>query len=161
MASLYEIDQAIMDCIDMESGEIVDPERLDDLQMERTRKLEGVACWIKNLEADAEALKAEKDAFTARERAARNKADSLKKWLTEALQGEKLNTTKAAVSFRRSEVIEIPNEEQFVMWAGKEHSGLLTWKDPTPNKTAIKQALKNGIFVPGVVLVEKQNIQIK
>lgn len=161
MASLYEIDQAIMDCIDMETGEIIDPALLDALQMERTQKLEGVACWIKNLEADADAYKAEKDAFAAREKAARNKADSLKRYLTEALQGEKLITTKAAVSFRKSEAIEIPNEEHFVIWASGEHNDLLTWKEPTPNKTAIKQALKNGILVPGVRIVEKQNIQIK
>jgi hypothetical protein len=32
---LYEIDNAIMDCVDMETGEIIDVERLSALQMER------------------------------------------------------------------------------------------------------------------------------
>ena len=33
--SLYEIENAILDCVDMETGEIVDCEKLEDLQMER------------------------------------------------------------------------------------------------------------------------------
>ena len=32
MASLYEIDQAILECIDMETGELIDPERRVKLQ---------------------------------------------------------------------------------------------------------------------------------
>ena len=57
--TIYEIDQAIMECVDLETGEIIDTEQLDKLQMERDAKLENVACWIKDLKAEAEALKAE------------------------------------------------------------------------------------------------------
>ena len=60
---LYEIDNAIMDCVDMETGEIIDVERLSALQMERDQKIEGIGCWIKNLLSDAKALKEEKDNF--------------------------------------------------------------------------------------------------
>ena len=59
MASLYEINQAIMDCMDMETGEILDVQQLDALQMQLEDKLEGIGCWIKNLEAEAAAYKAE------------------------------------------------------------------------------------------------------
>ena len=55
MANLFEIDRAIMDamekCIAPETGEI-DGEiytELEALQMERTKKIENIACWIKNL----------------------------------------------------------------------------------------------------------------
>ena len=158
---LYEIDQAIMATIDLETGEILDSAALDALQMERTAKLEGVACWIKNLEAEAEALKAEKDNLAKREKAARNKVESLKSYLAYALQGEKLTTAKAAISFRKSEAVEIPSPEIFVAWASQEHNSLLTYKQPEPNKTAIKQALKAGVFIPCAKLVEKQNVSIK
>lgn len=161
MASLYEIDHAIMDCIDMDTGEILDSAKLDALQMERKAKIEGVALWVKNLEADAEAFKAEKDAFAAREKAAKNKADSLKRWLTEALQGEKLSLPRAAISFRKSEAVEIPNKDLFVVWASKEHNDLLTYKAPEPNLNAIKKALKDGVELPCAVLVERKNINIK
>ena len=56
--TIYEIDQAIMECVDIETGEIIDTEQLDKLQMERDTKLENVACWIKELTAEAEAIKA-------------------------------------------------------------------------------------------------------
>ena len=63
MASLYEINQAIIDCMventDMETGEILDVQQLDALQMQLEDKLEGIGCWIKNLEAEAAAYKAE------------------------------------------------------------------------------------------------------
>ena len=57
MSSLYEIDQAIMSCIDSQTGEIVDYEKLSELQMEQEKKIEVVALWIKNLNADIEAYK--------------------------------------------------------------------------------------------------------
>lgn len=159
--TLYEIDQAILDTIDLETGEILDAARLDELQMERTAKLEGVACWVKNLEAEADAIEKEKKALMQREKAARNKAESLKRWLAEALQGEKLTTAKAAVSFRKSEAVEFANQDLFVVWASEAHNDLLTYKSPEPNKTVIKQMLKAGGALPGVQLVERQNISIK
>ena len=62
---LYEIDREIEACIDFDTGEILDSERLDALQMERAAKLEGVACWIKNLTADAKAFREEEKALQA------------------------------------------------------------------------------------------------
>lgn len=162
MPSLYEINLEIMNCIDYETGEIIDAERLNALQMERTAKLENVACWIKNLKADAEAYKAEKEAFAAREKAAKNRMESLKSWLAEALQGEKFTTTKAAVSFRKSEAVDIVDEDKFVNWASVNgRDDLLTYSAPSVNKTAIKAALKNGLETPWATLLEKQNVQIK
>lgn len=162
MANLYEINQGIMECLDLETGEIIDPERLTALQMERNAKFENVALWIKNLLSDADAYKAEKDAFAAREKAAKNKAESLKKWLADALQGEKFTTAKTAVSFRKSESVEIQDEDRLIVWAmGNGHEDLLTFAAPSVNKTAIKQALKNGVEMPWATMRENQNIQIK
>ena len=39
---LYEIDEAIMACIDAETGEIIDADKLDKLTMERDAKIENV-----------------------------------------------------------------------------------------------------------------------
>ena len=162
MATLYEIDQAILGCIDFDTGEVIDPEKLSELQMEREVKIENVALWYKNLLSDAEALKAEKTALAEREAVARSKAESLKKWLAEALNGAKMTTPKVAISFRKSEAVEIADEEEFIHWA-QDYScdDLLAYKDPTPNKTAIKAAIKQGRSVYGATLTEKNNIQIK
>ena len=55
--TIYDIDNAILECIDMETGEIIDTDKLNELELERESKIEGVACWIKDLKAEAEALK--------------------------------------------------------------------------------------------------------
>ena len=152
--NLYEIDQAILDCIDPETGEILDFDRLSELQMERETKVENVALWIKNLTADAAAYKAEKDIFAEREKQAKTKAESLKKWLTNALEGNKFTTSKVAVSFRRSEAVEVDEEHVPKKWMVKK----VTY---VPDKTAIKNAIKQGAKIKGCALVERDNIQIK
>ena len=157
--TIYEIDQAIMECVDLETGEIIDTEQLDKLQMERDTKLENVACWIKELKAEAEAIKAEKQMLANRQKVAENKAESLKKYLAYALDGKKFSTAKCAVSFRNTESVEITPEGLEALM--KEHDELLTYKAPEPNKTAIKQAIKDGLNVEGVQLVQNISTIIK
>lgn len=164
--NIYEIDRAIQACLDMDTEELVDMETgeilsLDALQMEREKKLENVACYIKNLTAEADAIKAEKDALAKREQAKRNKIDSLKQYLANNLHGEKLSTARAAISFRKSEAVEIPNKDLFIVWASTEHNSLLKYSQPEPKMQAIKEALKAGVMIPCARLVERQNIQIK
>lgn len=155
MATLYEIDQAIMECIDLETGELIDPERLDLLQMERSQKIENVALWIKNLQSDALAFKAEKEAFAEREKAATKKAEQLKAWLAYALEGQKFNTAKCAVIFRRSEKVDISDES---LIPAEFLTATTTYK---PDKAAIKQAIKEGQTVNGCCLMESLNTHIK
>ena len=155
MANLYEIDQGILECLDLETGEVIDPERLESLQMERSRKIENVACWIKNLESDALAIKAEKEALAKRQVAALAKAEQLKEWLAKALEGQKFSTAKCAVSFRRSETVEVSD----VALVPAELLRVKTTVEP--NKTAIKALLKEGREVVGCYLVEKQNVQLQ
>ena len=155
MASLYEIDRAILECVDLETGELIDPERLENLVMERERKIEGVALWVKNLESDALAYKAEKDAFDKREKAALAKVESLKNWLADALGGQKFSTSKCAISFRKStrlEVLEPKNLPKALV---------VETISTKPDANAIKALLKNGMEVPGCRLVENLNTQIK
>lgn len=159
MRALYEIDNEILSCVDLETGEIIDTERLDALQMEREKKVEEVACWIKDLKAEAEAIKAEKQILADRQKAAENKAESLKRWLAYALNGEKFKTAKCAVSFRKSESVEVTEEGLEALMKG--HDELLTYKKPEPNKTAIKQAINDGLSVAGVQLIQNVSTIIK
>ena len=158
--TIYEIDKEILNCIDLETGEIIDIDRLNDLQLERDAKIENVACWIKELKAEAEAIKAEKLALAERQKVAENKAESLKKWLAFALNGEKFKTAKCSVSFRKTESVEVTDEGLSNLM--KEHDELLTYKAPEPNKTAIKNAIKkDGLSVEGVRLGCNTSVIIK
>lgn len=152
--TLYEIDQKLLDCIDLETGEIINAEKLTELTMERDEKVEKVALWIKELKAEAEALKAEKQSFADRQRAAENKIESLKKWLTDALNGEKFKTTKVAVSFRKTKSVDVPDifalDENYVKYS-----------EPTADKAAIKKAIEAGQEVAGATLVENVSISVK
>lgn len=155
MANLYLIDQAIMECLDAETGEIIDPERLDALFMERNLKIENVALWVKNLLSDADAIKAEKEALADREAECRKKAEDLKQWLSKALGGEKFSTARCAVSFRKSTRLE-------VLDPGSIPAELMVETVTTkPDATAIKALLKEGQLVGGCRLVENLNTQIK
>ena len=157
--TIYEIDEKILNCIDLETGEIIDIDKLNELQLEKDAKIENVACWIKELKAEAEAIKAEKLVLAERQRVAENKAESLKKWLAYALQGEKFKTAKCSVSFRRSESVEVTEEGIEALM--KEHDELLTYKAPEPNKKAIKDAIKDGLSVEGVRLECNTSVIIK
>ena len=151
---LYEIDEAILNCIDLETGEIIDTEQLDKLTMEREAKLENVAYWIKELKAEAEALKAEKMAFAKRQQVAENKMESLKKYLAYALDGQAFKTARASVTFKKSQVVEVAD-----IW--KLDENYLRYKEPEADKTAIKEALKAGQTVAGATLVENTSVIIK
>ena len=152
--TIYEINQAIMECVDLETGEIIDTEQLDKLTMERDAKLENIACWIKELKAEAEALKVEKMAFAKRQQVAENKMESLKKYLAYALDGQAFKTTRASVTFRKSQSVEIAD-------IYKLDENYLRYKEPEADKTAIKEAIKQGKTVAGATLVENTSVIIK
>ena len=151
---LYEIDSAILDCVDVETGEIFDEEKFEELCLTRDAKVESICLWIKNLNAEAEALKAEKDAFDKRYKAAKNKAESLKKYIATYLEGTPFESTKVKVSFRKSESLEI-SEDAIIP------DEYLKFKEPDVDKTELKRAIKGGLQIQGVAVVTNQNIQIK
>ena len=157
--TIYEINEEILNCIDLETGEIIDIDRLNDLQLERDAKIENVACWIKELKAEAEAIKAEKLALAERQKVAENKVESLKKWVAYALGGQKFSTAKCSVSFRNTESVEVTEEGLENLM--NDHDELLTYKAPEPNKKAIKDAIKDGLSVAGVQLVQNVSTIIK
>lgn len=99
MASLYEIDQRILALVDEETGEITNFEQLDKLQIEREAKIENIALWIKNLKSDEESYKAEKQAFEDRQRQAKQRRESLERYLSDVLNGEKFKTARVECSW--------------------------------------------------------------
>ena len=163
MRALYEIDQDILDCVDLESGGILDTEKLDALQMERERKLEGVALWIKDMKAEATAVKQEADKLNARKKALENKMEGLRAWLLMALDGEKLKTPRCNVYQTHNQRVAVADEAKLISFLQtlEEPEKFLRFKDPELKKDEIKKALKDGTIIPGAELEETESVVIK
>lgn len=154
--TLYEISQEILECIDQETGEVIDEERLTALNMAFDQKVSNVACWIKDLLAEAEAIKTEKQNLARRQQVCENKAESLKKWLAFALNGEKFKDARCNISYRKSTSVAF--REDFNIDTLPEEFKKVTVE---PRKTEIKNAIKGGTEFDGVVLEEKTNMVIQ
>ena len=154
--TLYEIDKRIIDLIDDETGEIIDSNlnTFDELIMERNNKIENVALWIKNLRADAEAYKAEAQAFVDRKKAAERKIESLTRLLEITLRGRKFKTERVQIGYRKSDSVQIDKD-------AKLPDEYLRFREPEPDKAALKKALKDGVEIKGARLEEKLNMQVK
>ena len=154
MATLFEINQEIIDCIDMETGEIIAPEKLENLQMDRRDKLRNIAFVALNAAADAKAYEEQEKKFAARKKAAKATVAWAKETLARELAGQKMKEAEFTVSYRKSESVEITNESAVPD----------EFRIPQPDKidkVALKAALKSGASIDGVQIVEKSNIQIK
>lgn len=161
--TLYEIDRAIEDtlllAIDPETGEVKDEALLDQfeqLQMDREHKVENIGLFIKNLEADAKAIKEESKNLAARAKAAENKAEHLRNYLEFCLGGEKFQTPRLSVSFRHAKKVEVDPERLYDI-----PDDFLRYKEPEPDKKLIGEALKAGEIIPGCTLVESTSMIIK
>lgn len=163
--SLYEIDKAVFTVlddglvVDEETGEIVfDADKLDALETKRNTKLEAVALYIKSLEAEAAAMKAEEKALAERRAVREKEAERLRRYLSDSMQAlgdTKLETARVALSFRKSESVVIEDQAALPV------EFLKVKMTETPDKTAIKKAIKSGATVEGAALVENKNLQIK
>ena len=168
--SIYDIDLALIEAsealnnvFDEETGEVTDIDvfealkaEIDGLQMARDQKISNVACWIKNLNAEAAAIKEEKQKLAKRQAVVENKAENLKKYLEYALNGEKFKDARVSISYRRSEGIHFAED-----FDGNTLPKEFLRIKAEPKLTEIKEAIKGGRELEGISLIERQNIQIK
>lgn len=150
----------IFESVDQETGEINEDseelfDALDLLKVERNEKIENIACFIKNMNAEAAAIKAEEEALAKRRKQNERKAEAMKNWLEYCLNGEKFSSARCAISFRSSEAVEILDPEAVPK---KYLVRQITFK---PDKKAIKEMLKQGQKIKGCKLLTRSNVQIK
>ena len=152
--TIFEIDDAILACVDTDTGEIIDESQLNALQMERDAKIEGVAMWKKENDAEATALAEEIKKLTARKNACLNRSESLKRYLAMVLDGQKFKTARVAISYRASESVVVDDITQI-------SDEYLKHPEPEASKTAIKDALKAGKAVSGAHLEKSVNLIVR
>lgn len=165
--TLFDIDNSIRNLIetmftavDEETGELLDfdPEQLETLKEQRESKLEAIACFIKETDAEAAALKSEMDKLAKRKKVAENKATRLRRILAESLianNEDKFKTAKCAVSFRTSKQVIIDDLDGL----NDEFVNVETTRKP--DKKLIKEAIEKGADVPAAHIETVKNIQIK
>ena len=156
MATLYEINNDILSCIDMETGEIVDEERFHSLQLDRKQKLRNIALLALNLQSDIIAYKEQEEKFKARRKSAEKTLAWCKETLERSLDNQPMKEAEFTVSFNPASV-EIDDEKSIP----KEYMVTPPPKilPPAPDKRAIKQAIENGKQVAGARLV--RHVKIK
>jgi hypothetical protein len=113
---------------------------------------------IKQLDADCEQIDAELKRLNALKKVRTNLAERLKDTISNAMnlyEVEKIETPLIKLSFRNSESVEITNESQL------DACFIVTKTVSTPDKKAIKDAIKNGVFVEGATISYNKNLQIR
>ena len=168
--TLYDIDAQIAALdgaaeddmlIDAETGELLSvAQALDALRMEREEKLENVACWVKNLCAEADAIREEENRLVKRRKAAETKAANLKSWLLAAMTREdgttdKLKTGRVSISVKRNPPSTVVDDELLL---STYKVAKITYQ---ANKELIKRELLAGGEVPGAHLEYGRSVVIK
>ena len=161
---LYEIDNTLREVIENgfsineETGEFFDESSLEELQADLADKREAVAVVIKELTAENEAVANEIKNLQERKKQGERHIEWLKGYLASSLEatGEKsFETSKCKVSTRKTESVEVYEEEQL-------EERFLTEKITySPNKIAIKEAIKAGETVIGATLKTNTSVSIK
>ena len=157
--TLYEIDRRIDDFLsyaeDIELSEDEIKDTLDSLMMDRAEKIDNIACFYKNLAAEAEAIKLEEVKLRDRRQAIDNKADRVKSYLDRALAGNRFESARVKVTYRKSEQVVVEDLDKL----GKQF--LRIKQTVEPDKSLIKEVIKTGAEVEGAHLEVKNNISVK
>ena len=158
---LYQISDAIRQALDHieldeETGEILSADELHAVEAEAAEKIEATALYLRELDAEAKAAKEEADRMLARVKSMQKRSDYLKAMLLDALHATgKVKTGRVTVSIRQSQAVEIDEGTELP-------EAFVTTKTTTsPNKVALKDALKGGAAIPGVHLITKESVQIR
>lgn len=154
---LYEIDDAIQNCFDPETGE-VDEEQLIALQMERNKKIDSVAAWVLDLTGDARKINDEIERLEKLKTSIENKTKSLKKFLAFALSEQNYNGDMYSVNFRRTKSIKDMSEEDAKKLPVEFQIVKTTVK---PDKNKLKAAIGEGWKISGVEVEERVSVTVK
>ena len=158
---LYEIAPALRFAlddivVDEETGEILNADALHAVEAQAAEKVEATALYLRELDAEAKAAKDEADRMLDRVKSMQKRSDYIKSMLLDALHATgKVKTGRVTVSIRTTQAVEI--EEG----ANLPEAYTTVKTTVNPNKIAIKQALLDGVEVPGCSLEARESVSIR
>lgn len=159
MSSLYELTNASIELEEMlMSGDIDEDTYKYTLEsLEIDTKIENICKIIRNLTAEAEMYKTEKDRLAERQKTAENGIKRLKESLLNYMQMTNQSKVKQGVfcvRINKSDSVNITDPLSIP-------TDYLKFSEPTINKAEIKKAIKNGEVVSGAELVENSSVVIR
>lgn len=151
------LDNDTMDTILKEAELAACQQELNALGGTHADKCLNLACAIKNIEAEAEALATEEKKLTLRRKAAERRAEWMRVYLAGNMEpGTNLKDARAVIGWRKSTAVECEvKPEDLPAYLRREVTTV------TADKAAIKVSLESGETVKGCSLVTRFNIQIK
>lgn len=169
--NIWEIDAAMKEImllehdeelVDLETGEVVTVEEaIAKLEMARDEKIENAALMVKNMTAQAEAIKAEEEKLKKRRAAIEGKTEGVKRYLIAALTredgtSEKFTTSRAAVSIKTNAPRTVITDEKAIP-----EEFFIQKVERRVDKVQLKEVLQRGIEVPGAALERGRSVVIK
>jgi hypothetical protein len=155
---LYEIKENYLKLLEMELDETTLSDTLESLDGELEEKADNIACLIKSLEAESEAIKAEAKKLQDRAKAKEVKAEGLRNYLYvtfKVLGKDKLETSRNALVIKK-------NPCSVVLDDGFFHEDYVEYIETMKvDKAKLKDALKSGIEIAGARLEQKERLEIK
>ena len=160
---LYELTEAYRKAndaltVDEETGEVFGWEELDAITDKLETKVENIGVMYKEAVALAEVLKKEEDRLAKRRQAYEGKARWLKDYLSFSLTAvgmDEVEGARAVVKFSHSEAVEVDDiaklPEEYVRRK----------ETVTPDKVALKKAIKGGLVIEGAHIEQRRNLSIK
>lgn len=159
---LYEISSKLIESLlryeeaETQEEQAVILESMQALTASRDEKLESCSAHIKNMTAESEAIENELNRLKAKHSHISNKIESLKRYVAFNLgDGEKWTNGVHSLGWRKSEALEISDPDSIP--DVYKRTKVVT----EPNKTLIKQVIKEGGTIGGCSIQVKQNLQVK
>ncbi|MCK3657262.1 hypothetical protein A4G18_00630 [Pasteurellaceae bacterium Pebbles2] len=168
---LYEISERYQNIMDLVNNpELADntdiqtqlEQTLNGIEDEFDSKVQQTVFVLKNIESEIEPIDAEIKRLQAMKKARQNSVERIKDYLKHHLHATNIKAVNCGVfnvSYRemKQSAVEIDD----VLFSANNLDESLVNVKITPNKTAIKQALKDGVEVIGAKLVDSQVLTIR
>lgn len=160
--TLYEIKDSYLEFLELVANGEIPEEAIADtkefLEVDFTDKVDNIASYIKNLTAEAFAIREEEKALAERRQAKEAKIERLKDYLSvnlQALGRDVVETSRNRVSFRKSTSLVYEPEA-----LDKLDDGWFVTKREVKKKD-LTEAIKAGFTFEGIHLQENRNLQLK
>ncbi len=171
MSTLYQINNQIEsffeENVDQETGEILNYDLLEKLEIEKREKQHSVVKYIQHLENNEKAIKDEMDRLKTLKTVSSNRIDSLKNYLKNSMEID--NITSIDFETRKVYIAKNPPKlniaenlfEEFGIVKSAEGALKLVKTDLANKKKEVKDKLKKGEEVEGAELSYSTSLRIK